>query len=112
MVPAHTVINRMLALFRQNSTKRSIALTEEFHTDLNWFLPFLSKFNGITYTRKSDIPGGQTLHVDASLIGLGEIWNNEVYAIPIFDIYDKNYPSSDAQFGHSPQAAGQRLGPL
>ena len=88
VVPARTFINRMLALFRQNSTKRRIALTEEFHKDLSWFLLFLPKFNGITYIQKLDIPGSQTLHVDASLTGLGGVWNNQVYATPIFDIYD------------------------
>ena len=28
-----------------------------------------------------------TLHVDASLTGLGGVWNNQVYANLIFDIY-------------------------
>ena len=28
------------------------------------------------------------MHIDASLTGLGEIWNQEVYSTPIFDIYD------------------------
>ena len=88
VVPARTFINRMLALFRQSSTKRRIVLTEEFHNDLNWFLLFLPKFNGITYIQKPNIPGAQTLHVDASLTGLGGVWKNQVYATPIFDIYD------------------------
>ena len=88
VVPARTFINRMLALFKQNSTKQRIVLTEEFNKDLNWFLLFLPKFNGITYIQKPDIPGGQTLHVDASLTGLGGVWENQVYATPIFDIYD------------------------
>ena len=73
MVPAHTFINRMLALFRQNSTKRCIALTEKFHKDLSLFLLFLPKFNGITYIQKPDIPGGQTLRVDASVTDLGGV---------------------------------------
>ena len=88
VVPARTFINRMLDLFRQNSTKRRIVLTEEFHKDLKWFLLFLPNFNGITYIQKPDIPGAQTLYVDASLTGLGGVWQNQVYATPIFDIYD------------------------
>ena len=80
-------INRMLALFRDKSNKRRIYLTSEFHKDLAWFLVFLPQFNGITYIEKPDIPYNHTLHVDASLTGLGGVWNNQVYATPIFDIY-------------------------
>ena len=78
----------MLALFRQNSTKQRTALTEEFHKDLTWFVIFFPKFNGITYIRMPDIPGAQTFHLDASLTGLGGVWNNQVYGTPILDIYD------------------------
>ena len=85
--PARTFINRMLALFRQNPTAKRITLTDDFHKDLAWFLVFLPKFNGITYIRKPEISQNHTLHVDASLNGLGGIWNNEVYATPIFNVY-------------------------
>ena len=67
--------------------KRPIFLTAEFHKDLTWFLVFLPEFNGITYIKKSDTPYNHTLHIDASLIGLGVVWNNQVYATPIFGIY-------------------------
>ena len=78
----------MLALFRQNSRKQQIGLTDEFQKDLNWFLLSLPKFYGITYIQKPDISSSQTLHVDASLTGLGGVWNNQVYTAPTFDIYD------------------------
>ena len=62
-------------------------LTSEFHKDLAWFLVFLRQFNGITYIKKPDIPYNHTLHVDTCLPGLAGVWNNQVYATPIFDIY-------------------------
>ena len=85
--PARTFINRMLTLFRNASDKRRIHLNSDFHKDLAWFLAFLPRFNGITYINKPNLPYNHTLHIDASLTGLGGIWNNQVYATPIFDIY-------------------------
>ena len=85
--PARTFINRMLALLRQNPTAKKITLTSEFHKDLNWFLAFLPSFNGITYISKPEIFDGHSLQIDASLTGLGGIWNQEVYTTPIFDLY-------------------------
>ena len=90
VLPARTFINRMLAHFRQNSNKQRFYLTPEFYKDLDWFLAFLPQFNGITYIRKPDMPYNHTLHIDASLTGLGGVWNNEVCAFPILDIHDLN----------------------
>ena len=113
--PARTFINRMLSLFRQNAHNPRIPLTAEFHQDLNWFLKFLPKFNGVTYIHKASIPESQTLYIDASLTGLGGVWNGQVYATPIFDIYGipLNIVHLEMlRFGHSPQVMGSRLGPL
>ena len=77
----------MLALFREKSNERRIHLTSDFHKDLAWSLAFLPQFNGITCIKKPDLPYNHTLHIDASLTGLGGVWNNEVYASPIFNIY-------------------------
>ena len=88
--PARVFINRMLALFRENSDAKKIILTNDFHKDLTWFLVFLPRFNGITYINKDPIPQGHTLHIDASLTGLGGVWNKEVYATPLFNVYQKD----------------------
>ena len=85
--PARTLINRMLTLFRANSKAKKIVLTADFHKDLNWFLNFLPSFNGVTYLRKSQIVNNHSLHIDASLTGLGGIWNDEVYSTPVFDLF-------------------------
>ena len=63
-------------------------MTADFHRDLKWFLVFLPSFNGVTYICKPEISQAHTLHIDASLTGLGGIWKKEVYSTPIFDIYD------------------------
>ena len=84
--PSRMFINRMLALFRENYQVARIPLTEEFHKDLTWFITFLPRFNGITYIKKTKIMNHRSLHVDASLTGLGGIWGTEVYATPVSPI--------------------------
>ena len=77
----------MLALFRASNRARKISLTAEFFKDLAWFLAFLPSFNGLTYIKKPAIVNGHSLHIDASLTGLGGIWNDEVYATPICNLF-------------------------
>ena len=86
VAPARIFINRMLAVFRQNAHKKRIKLTQEFFQDLSWFLEFLPTFNGITYLVKTEVLGENYVYLDASLTGLGAIWNNRVYSTPIFVI--------------------------
>ena len=66
-----------------------IHLTEEFHSDITWFITFLPSFNGITFIEKINITEDRILHVDASLTGLGGIWGEEVYATPVSLIVGK-----------------------
>ena len=80
---AKTFINRILALFRKNSTKARIYLDEEFYKDITWFLEFLPKFNGITYFKTFEV---DKLFLDASLTGLGGVWRERVYATPVMEI--------------------------
>ena len=42
--PARTFINRILSLFRSNSHKSRIQLTQDFFRDIQWFLKFLHAF--------------------------------------------------------------------
>ena len=86
MAPARTFINRMLDLFRKNHDNNKIHLTPDFFKDLAWFCAFLNKFNGISFIDKTVIPHNHTLHVDASLTGLGGIWCDRVYATPIIPL--------------------------
>ena len=84
--PARLFINRMLTLLRKNGHRNKITLDRDFFKDLNWFLTFLPQFNGITCINKTVIPEDHTLHVDASLTGLGGVWSNRVYASPIIQL--------------------------
>ena len=44
----------------------------------------LPVFNGITIIDKNSIPADHTLHINASLTGLGGVWNMDVYRTPVF----------------------------
>ena len=86
VLPARTFINRILDLFRRNSQARKIHLDSGFHKDIQWFISFLPNFNGVTYLRKTSIPHFDSLHLDASLTGLGGTWSNRVYATPVLSV--------------------------
>ena len=73
---------RMLALFQANSHKQKIRLSEEFFADLDWFIQFLTEFNGITMINKEPLVN-QEIHLDACLQGVGAIGHNRCYAAPI-----------------------------
>ena len=85
--PARIFINRMLSVFRDTFPNDTISLTSQFFRDLEWFITFLPKFNGVTFISKTVIPHDHTLHIDASLTGLGGIWSNRVYATPIVPLF-------------------------
>ena len=83
--PSRIFVNRILTLFRAYSGPR-IALTHDFHQDLDWFIRFLPHFNGVTCLKKEPIDNSQELYLDACLMGMGAVWRNRVYATPIFEI--------------------------
>ena len=78
MHPARLFVNRMLALLRSSTTRR-VCLTEQFQRDIAWFNCFLYKFNGVVMIHKRAQPQVH-VHVDASLSGIGAIWDGNVYA--------------------------------
>ena len=74
-------LNRMLDLLRASNKQESINLNVEFKRDLNWFCEFLPDFNGSAFFKHDHIDG--EIELDACLEGLGAIYNNHIYAIPI-----------------------------
>ena len=58
-------------------------MPHSFHQDLNWFLTFLSQYNGVTYfdNKKVDFD----VHLDASLTAFGAKFGPLVYALPLGD---------------------------
>ena len=86
--PARTFVNRILTVFRKHHDKSRILISEDFRQDIKWFTTFLPHFNGITILKKEPIKDSNTLHIDASLTGLGGVWGHRVYSTPIYPISD------------------------
>ena len=79
--PARIFLNRMLQVLRDNADKIKILLTEQFARDLNWFNLFLSQYNGVTFY--DNLICQAEMHLDASLTGLGAVFNDMIYNLPI-----------------------------
>ena len=80
--PARVFLNRILALLHQNHGKKRIYLTHAFFRDINWFVKFMHRFNGVVCFHKQSIPT-ESAYIDASLTGLGGFWSGQAYATPI-----------------------------
>ena len=79
--PARYFLNCMLHLLRASHNTAHIVLNQQFHRDLNWFSIFWKQYNGVTFYDNYDIQ--DTVHLDASLQGLGGVYQNMVYALTI-----------------------------
>ena len=79
--PARFFLNRMLQVLRDGHACKQIHLTTDFHRDLHWFNTFLSSYNGVTFYDNSQIHA--TIALDACLSGLGAVYKDMVYALPI-----------------------------
>ena len=56
-------------------------LTPSFRRELRWFDRFLFHFNGVAmYSHKRC---DHTVELDACLTGIGGVWNNYVYHLPV-----------------------------
>ena len=75
------VLNRMLALLRQNYANTKILITPEFRMDLAWFNSFLTHYNGVTYYEQQHCHS--EVHLDTCLTGLGASYESMMYALPI-----------------------------
>ena len=69
--PARAFANRILAIFRQNQHNQKFPVSAEMNQDIQWFLQFLPKFNGVTILKKNPIKEPHTLHIHSSLTDLG-----------------------------------------
>ena len=77
--PSRLFVNRMLALLRSSHNDHHIRLTDTFKRDIAWFNVFLDRFNGKTMIHNQGSPQVHAF-VDASLSGVGAIWEDNVYA--------------------------------
>ena len=79
--PARIFLNRMLDLLRQNYDASFINLTQAFRRDLRWFARFLEQYNGVSMYNHRKVD--HVVELDACLDGLGAVWKNYVYHLPI-----------------------------
>ena len=77
--PARFLLNHMLQVLRNNYDNRHIWLTEDFAKDLNWFNTSLCLYNEVNFYDNKPIQA--TIALDASLTGLGAVFQNMVYAL-------------------------------
>ena len=73
-------LNRMLDLL-SHFGKEHIRLDINFHRDLNWFQKFRPQFNGKAFLVHGLVQA--TTELDACLQGLGPVYMNQVFAVPI-----------------------------
>ena len=72
----------MLQLLRQVPDSGSIALTEEFAKDLNWFNMSLSSFNGVVMFPGATEPE-HVIYVDSSLFAFDGVCGHQAYHLPL-----------------------------
>ena len=63
----------------RSSSDRIVPLDNQFQQDIAWFNCFVEKFNGVFMIHKHALPQIH-VHVDASLTGIGAVWDEHVYA--------------------------------
>ena len=85
--PARVFLNRMLQFLRLMGTQKIVTLSAEFFRDLHWFCTFLKQFNGVVYYDPRPIQA--KLYLDACLTGMGGIFENQCYALPISKDFHK-----------------------
>ena len=77
--PARLFVNRILATLKAAPDSGYVALNAEFGKDIAWFNAFLVQFNGRTFFAKQLHAPVTNIFLDASLVGLGGVWLNNVY---------------------------------
>ena len=73
------LLNRMLDILRAADMLNNVQLTAGFPQNLALFCKFLPRFNGTSFFKHTKIQG--KIELDASLQGVGAIFNNQVYAV-------------------------------
>ena len=79
VLPARAFLNRMLVTLRESKESKTIWLKEQFHSDLQWFITSLHRFNGTTSFDYWFRTQETEMSVDASLKGLGAVFGDYYY---------------------------------
>ena len=78
-------VNGILALLRDNANKTHMHHTQDYFKDIQWFLQFLPRFNGVVFINKGYLEHNETLCIYASLTGIVGVRRDRVYASPFLD---------------------------
>ena len=78
---ARFFLNRILDTLRSHVSKDKITLDIDFYRDLNWLKKFLTTFNGKAFFVHRPIQA--TIELNACLKGLGAVYINQVYTMPV-----------------------------
>ena len=74
-------LNRLLDVLRSMEDKDQKKITMEAKRDINWFVKFISIYNGVTFFYQKPI--AHSIELDASLQGMGAWCGSEVYILTI-----------------------------
>ena len=78
--PARAFLNRMLNTLRACPHHKRVKVEGDFKKDLDWFRAFAREFNGFSTFINWGIEVHDIAYIDASLLGLGAICNNQFYS--------------------------------
>ena len=79
--PARYFLNCMLQVLSSNANSTRFSLNVDFYKHLCWINTFLDQYNGAT-NFDNKVPD-HTVHLDASMAGMGAVFGNMVYTLPI-----------------------------
>ena len=71
-------LNRLLGVLRSMEDRSQVPITLEAKRDINWFIQFLPKLNGVTFFDYRPI--NAIIELDVSLQGLGARGGDQVYS--------------------------------
>ena len=77
---ARAFLNHMLNTLRSTGDDQRVQVGGDFQMDLNWFRVFARRFNDCTTFKNWGIEAHDTMHIDASLLGLGGVSSNQFHS--------------------------------
>ena len=81
--PARGFLNRLLEGLRSMGNSSSLHINEDLRKDMLWFRTFCDSFNGHTTFANWAGHHNVEVHIDASLRGLGAVWDQAFYSVSL-----------------------------
>ena len=91
--PARLFVSRMLETLRASPHNGVQRLDINFQKDINWFLNFMTLYNGVSLMHYPPLPTDLPVGVDACLTGVGGWCGSEIYStqLPAFILDDNHH---------------------